>query len=254
MLGTYLHKYIKNSIPISCHKVEAMIIQRKAFKKQLDILNIEPGDVIINAIGIINKRKREPTEFMTVNSIFPRLLADYCEELGANLIHVSTDCVFDGSKGDYDECDIADDMSVYGMTKSAGEPTNCTVIRASIIGENRNNSQDLLEWVRTHKNTEITGWVDHLWNGITCLQFAKICDWLIIGQHFWNGVRHFYSPTPISKADLVEMISDIYGLNNSVIKINAPVACNRTLSTVYINSFKLPELRDQIIEQKNFTI
>lgn len=252
MLGTYLHKYLKDSIPVGKHEVEAMIIQNKAFYQQLQAYNFKRGDVIINAIGIINKRIKTSLEFMTVNSLFPRLLADYCEKHEIKLIHVSTDCVFDGKLGEYTENDLSDDISVYGISKFAGEPSNCTVIRVSIIGENKNNSQDLLEWVRTHKDTVITGWVNHIWNGITCLQFAKICEWIIENGDFWMGVRHFYSPTEISKADLVEMISTIYNLNNKINKIIGPSDCNRILSSIYIKTIIIPELEVQIKEQKGF--
>jgi len=190
MLGTYLHKYLKGSIPVTRNDVDAMVVQDKAFCEQLNSLNIHEFDVIINATGVINKRVKPEIEFYTVNSLFPRLLADYCEERHINLIHVSTDCVFSGTEGDYNEWSYLDDTSVYGMSKGAGEPQNCTVIRASIIGENKNNSQDLLEWVRTHRDSTITGWTNHIWNGITCLQFAKICEWIIEKENYWMGVRH----------------------------------------------------------------
>jgi dTDP-4-dehydrorhamnose reductase len=254
MLGNYLHKYLKGSIPITRKEVDALIIQNKNFYSQMDTLGIYYRDVIINATGIINKRIEPPIDFITVNALFPRLLADYCEKRGVKLIHVSTDCVFDGAQGHYNENDLSDDTSVYGMSKSAGEPLNCTVIRASIIGENKNNSKDLLEWVRTHKNVSITGWTNHIWNGITCLQFAKICRWVIENNNFWMGTRHFFSPKSVSKADLVEMISEIYELNNTVEKMSGPSDCDRTLSSIHKLGITIPDLRTQIIEQKNFNL
>jgi dTDP-4-dehydrorhamnose reductase len=254
MLGTYLHKYFEGSVPVTRKEVDALIIQYECFHSQLTNLAIKKGDVIINATGIINKRNESPLDFITVNALFPRLLADYCEKRGIKLIHVSTDCVFDGNKGDYTEDDLSDDTSVYGMSKAAGEPLNCTVIRASIIGENKNNSKDLLEWVRTHHNTTIEGWTNHLWNGITCLQLAKICEWVMANNYLWRGTRHFFSPSPISKADLVEMISDIYELNNKIKKIEGPSDCDRTLDSIYASEIFIPDLKTQIIEQKNFEL
>lgn len=254
MLGSYLHKYFTDSVTILRNKVDAMKVQKKDFYSQLNPLDMEGGDVVINAMGIINKRTNPPIEFFIVNSLFPRLLADYCEKRGVKLIHISTDCVFNGSKGSYHESDLADDTSVYGLSKSAGEPHNCTVIRASIIGENRNNSQDLLEWVRTHKNTTVPGWTNHIWNGVTCLQLAKICEWVIEKRFFWAGVRHVFSPDAVSKADLAEMISDVYELNNKIDKVRGPYDCDRTLSTLYPMPFTVPPLRTQIIEQKNFSL
>jgi len=254
MLGSYLHKYLSGSIPVTRHQLDAMKIQKKDFYEQIESLEIPRNSVIINAIGIINKRKKPDINFMIVNSIFPRLLAEYCESNFISLIHISTDCVFNGSRGVYTERDLPDDMSVYGISKSAGDCLNCTIIRASIIGENRMNNLDLLEWVRTHENTTLTGWINHIWNGVTCLQLAKICEWIINTNYFWQGVKHIYSPTVISKADLVEMISEIYGLNNKVEKISALVDCDRTLFSLNPIPFKIPDLRTQIIEQKNFEL
>ena len=254
MLGSYLYKYIRNSIPVTRDQLDATRIQKNEFYNQLENLGITPGDVIINAIGIINKRKKEPLDFMIVNSIFPRLLADYCENLSVNLIHISTDCVFSGSIGHYNENDLPDDDSVYGRSKALGDPNNCTVIRASIIGENKMNNLDLLEWVRSHKDTIITGWVNHIWNGVTCLELAKVCEWIIDNNFYWKGVKHIYSPTIVNKAELVEMINDVYGLNNKIEKASAPVDCNRTLSSVNPIPFPIPDLKTQIIEQKNFEL
>jgi len=254
MLGSYLYKHIKESVPIFRNQFEAMKIQEKNFHDQIELLGITQGSTIINAIGIINKRKKDPLEFMIVNAIFPRILADYCEKNEINLIHISTDCVFSGARGHYKENDLADDTSIYAISKSAGEPLNCTVIRASIIGENKNNCEDLLEWVRTHNNTVIPGWINHIWNGVTCLQLALICEWMIDNNYFWKGVRHIFSPSDVSKADLVEMINDIYGLNNRVLKTSSINDCDRTVASLYLQPFKIPELSIQIKEQKEFDL
>jgi dTDP-4-dehydrorhamnose reductase len=254
MMGSYLHKYLKTPIPIVRNQIEATKIPLKDLYSQLSLLGAEKNDVIINAIGITNKRKNEPIEFMIVNAIFPKVLADYCENYGINLIHISTDCVFSGSKGYYKENDLPDDSAIYGISKSLGEPSNCAVIRTSIIGENRANNLDLLEWVRSHKDTVITGWVNHIWNGVTCLELAKVCEWIINNNFYWKGVKHIYSPTTVNKAELVEMINDVYGLNNQIEKTSAPVDCDRTLSSINPIPFAIPNLRTQIIEQKNFEL
>lgn len=254
MLGSYLHKYIINSIPVTREHLDAARIGKNEFNDQLTKLGITSEDVIVNAIGVINKRKKEPLEFMIVNSVFPRLLADYCENISVKLIHISTDCVFSGLAGHYNENYIPDEDSVYGRSKALGDPNNCTVIRASIIGENRMNNLDLLEWVRSHEHTKITGWVNHIWNGVTCLELAKVCEWIINNDFYWKGVKHVYSPTIVNKAELIEMINDIYELNNEIEKVSAPVYCDRTLTSVDPIPFDIPDLRTQIIEQKNFNL
>ena len=254
MLGTYAHKYLPYSVGITREQVNALIIQKEHFYRQLNDLFIQPQDVIINCMGITNKYFNSNEEFIIVNSLFPRMLADYCEEKGAKMIHITTDCVFSGAEGNYCETDLHDDENIYGLSKSVGEPLNCTTIRTSIVGENRRNSLDLLEWVRKHKDTTINGWTNHLWNGITCLQFAKLCEKIIRTKAFWLGTRHIYSPSPITKADMVEFISDLYELNNVINKIEASNSCDRTLTSIYPTIFTIPPIGKQLIEQKEFKI
>jgi len=254
MLGTYVHKYFHHSVGVTREQVNALLIRKELFNKQLDRLTIQTDDVVINCIGITNKRTPNVDEFLVVNSLFPRLVADFCETKKAKMIHISTDCVFSGAEGMYCETDPHDDENIYGISKSVGEPTNCCVIRTSIIGENRKNSLDLLEWVRSHNNTTINGWKNHFWNGVTCLQFAKICESIIKDDLFWHGVMHVHSPGQINKADLVEYISNLYELNNTINKIDADIPCDRTLTSIYPNPFSIPTIQEQLIEQKNFKI
>jgi dTDP-4-dehydrorhamnose reductase len=138
------------------------------------------------------------------------------------------------------------------MSKSLGEPDNCTVIRTSIIGEEFKNFLSLIEWVKSNKDKTVNGYRNHIWNGITCLQFAKLCEHIINKNLFWNGVRHVFSPTSATKAQLVKLISDIYNLNVHVIAVETAIKCDRTLSTIYPIILEIPELYEQIKEQKEF--
>ena len=80
-----------------------------------------------------------------VNSLFPHLLSDYCSEIGTRLIHISTDCVYSGNKGNYSENDIPDPLDFYGRSKLLGELSNnnAITIRTSIIGPEINTSKGL---------------------------------------------------------------------------------------------------------------
>jgi len=254
MVGRYLNKYFSDSLTVTRDNLDALLIRQELFYHQMRMLNIQQGDVVINAMGLINKRNDEAYDFLVVNSIFPRLLADYCEKKQSNMIHISTDCVYDGAEGCYSEAYLHNSKHIYGLSKSLGEPNNCTVIRTSIIGESINSKKDLLEWVKSHKNTTIEGWTSHYWNGITCLQFAKICEHIISNNRFWHGVRHIYSPQSVSKAQLVAMINEIYELGNEVIFKDSGVYCNRILTSTYdLDEFQIPPIKDQIIEQKRWT-
>ena len=154
MLGRYLCKYLKNNnfhsltvVAISRDELDLTTVSEKDVENVLCKFNITDNDVVINAAGIINVMVdvvgKETTE--NVNSKFPHILANVCQKLNTKMIHITTDCVFSGDKGNYDENDTHDCNDVYGKTKSKGEPENCCVIRTSIIGEEVNHKRSLIE-------------------------------------------------------------------------------------------------------------
>ncbi|MFW6243405.1 MAG: LAGLIDADG family homing endonuclease, partial [bacterium] len=160
-------------------------------------------------------------------------------------------CVFDGLLGRYTEESLHNATDVYGKSKSLGEPKNATVIRTSIIGEEIGQNRSLVEWIKSNKDKEVRGYMNHFWNGVTCLQFAKICKNIIDNNNYWNGVKHVYSNT-VSKFDLVNMVSKIYELNIKIKEYNTTIKCDRSLSSVYNNTFNNPDLYKQIEEMKEF--
>ena len=119
------------------------------------------ADVFINAIGIIKPAmSKNIMDSIFINSIFPRMLAVECKSRNAKLIHITTDCVFSGKNGHYDENSPHDALDDYGKSKSLGEPENCMVIRTSIIGPETNNFYSLLEWVRQQGGKKINGFTN----------------------------------------------------------------------------------------------
>ena len=97
------------------------------------------------------------------------MLSKVCKELNVKMIHITTDCVFSGKVGNYDENDRHDCDDIYGKTKLDGEPKNSCVIRTSIIGESKN-ERGLLEWAKNTASQRITGYTNHWWKGVTCHQ------------------------------------------------------------------------------------
>ena len=102
--------------------------------------NIKNTDIIINCVGIIPQKYKMDNyrSFIRVNSLFPHRLQKIVEKIDAKLIHITTDCVYSGSNGLYKESDIHDEVNLYGVSKSLGEPENATIIRTSIIGHETN--------------------------------------------------------------------------------------------------------------------
>ena len=256
MLGTYVTKYF------SINGYEVVSVNRKNIDitkitdEMLMRSTIGEGDVVINCAGLIKQRAGTTEyDFIKINSMFPHMLAVTCESKGAKLIHVSTDCVFDGTWGGYDELSPHNAVDIYGRSKSLGEPSFATVVRTSIIGEEKSNFLSLLEWVKSNKGGIVNGFTNHYWNGITCLKFAEMCDYIIKNDLFWSSVKHIFSPSVISKCELVQLISDIYDLNISVIPTEGPNKCDRSLTTTR-KSIIIPieSLKEQILKMKQFEI
>jgi dTDP-4-dehydrorhamnose reductase len=190
-----------------------------------------------------------------INSIFPNMLCDFCNSKYVDLIHISTDCCFSGKKGHYAETDVPDPTDIYGMTKVAGEPMSCSVIRTSVIGESKDD-KSLLEWVKAQNGKTINGFTNHLWNGVTCLQLAVAISYIIRDSSWWRGVRHYSSET-VSKFLLVHDIAMVYSVGVYLNETNAPQGKDMTLNTIYKEPFgedTPPFILAQLIAQRDFLL
>lgn len=257
MLGSYVKSYLSKKytvIPFTRQDYDIVNLSIDS----LDFLlsnQIEQDDIVINCAGVIPQSSKQrdinTRLYFIINSIFPIILSMICDKYNCKMIHITTDCVFSGKAGNYDETSIPDERNDYGISKSLGEICKATIIRTSIIGEEINN-RSLLEWVKSNNGKEINGYVNHYWNGVTCLQLAKIIDNIIENNIFWNGVKHIFSPESVSKYELVSMINKIYDLNISINEFSTENSANKTLTSIYTNMFTIPNLFEQIMEMKNY--
>ena len=253
MLGRYVSTYLakqysvinvtRNDLNVECATKEDIIT---FFNKTA----VKDNDVIINCIGLIKPLidNTRTVAAIKINSLFPHILAENYN----NVIHITTDCVWSGKDGNYKEDDPHDALDVYGKTKSLGEPVNCTVIRTSIIGEEAHNNRSLVEWIKSRKDKDANGVLNHIWNGVTCLELAKYIEFVIKYNKYWKGVRHVFSPTSVTKDTLLKMVNKTYNLNININSINASVACDRSLNSNYDRYYDILELEDQIKEMKLF--
>lgn len=137
---------------------------------------IEHGfDVVINGVGITKRITDDPITAIEINSLFPHRLARICTDMGSRLIHISTDCVFSGLRGDYSEDDIPDPVDLYGRSKLLGEVTynNHLTVRTSCIGPELQTQHGLLEWFLAQKGT-ISGYAKVYWSGFTSMALSRI--------------------------------------------------------------------------------
>ena len=253
MLGTYINKVLSNSFNITLIKRETYDVLKNS-KEELEELfkKFNSNSIIINCIGLIPQTKEiEHIKYLKINSIFPKVLSILCIKYNFKMIHITTDCVFSGKKGLYNENDIKDELNIYGLSKAFGEDISATIIRTSIIGEQRNkNYLSLLEWLKSNSNKQVYGYINHYWNGLTCLQLAKIIEEIIIKKNFWNGVRHIYSNN-ISKYNLLKIINDVYNLNVDIIPLSHINTIDKTLTSIYTNLNDI-DIKTQIEELNKF--
>jgi dTDP-4-dehydrorhamnose reductase len=214
-------------------------------------------DVVINCIGLLVKDSIDrPDRAAIINSWFPHCLEQVFKDTLTKVIHLSTDCVFDGVKGNYIETDIHTELNYYGRSKSLGELNNDKDItfRMSIIGpELKTSGTGLMNWILTNSNKELQGWENALWNGITTLQLAKCIEKYIQNPTF-TGVYHLVNNNvSINKYELLYKINQIYQLDKHIIKTTGPKKVNKILiDTRQLIDFEIPNYDRQLQELKNF--
>ena len=266
MLGVAVYAYFKSV------GYEVVDIHRGNFDiTKQPITDLEPRlnatDAIINCAGVIKPRIKDMSieDVLKINSVFPKNLGKLGQHLDCPVIHITTDCVYSGKKGPYTESSLFDADDTYGMTKNAGEDKEWNInLRTSIIGEERLQSRSLLEWAKSQAGKAVNGFTNHLWNGITTLQFAKCVKliienedlmWFLTDPGFYR-LAHIYSPKDVNKFELLNIINTAYDLNLNITATEAVIPCDRRLRSIYSISddLKIPTLDIQLKELREFFV
>jgi len=169
--------------------------------------DVDP-DVMVNCIGII-KQLPESNDWNishAINTEFPHKLSTYAHAHDMQLIHISTDCVFDGRNGMYNENDIPDAVDIYGRTKFAGEVPDALTLRTSIIGREIATRHGLLEWFLSKQGTKVQGYKKSIFSGVTTNELSYLVSNLIGSGYGLSGLYHVASD-PISKFDLLTLVN-----------------------------------------------
>jgi dTDP-4-dehydrorhamnose reductase len=173
---------------------------------------IQP-DVVINCIGIIKQipGADDPLTAITVNAQLPHRISLISHNAGARLIHLSTDCVFNGKKGMYTENDQSNAEDLYGRTKYLGEVSypHCVTLRTSIIGHELKGRYGLIEWFLS-QTQKVRGFRKAIYTGFPTIELARIIRDYILPNPALSGVYHV-SSGPISKYDLLRLVAERYG-------------------------------------------
>lgn len=184
-------------------------------------------DVVINAIGVLNKACDEHTSTaIFLNGVLPHFLAETCSNLETRIIHMSTDCVYAGNTGPYTEMSFPDGRSYYDRSKAIGElrdEKNLT-LRNSIVGPDINeNGIGLFNWfMKQPVDKPINGFTKAMWTGLTTFELAKI---MLLVSEQWakgsstpNGLINMVYKSNISKFNLLKLFN--HYLRNDAVTIN----------------------------------
>ena len=210
-------------------------------------------DVVINAVGIVKQlpSSNDTIRMLTVNSIFPHCLNEFAAEFGFRLFCISTDCVFDGRRGDYSETDVPNATDLYGKSKNLGEvlSNNSLTLRTSIIGRELQTAHSLVEWFFSNQGKSVKGFGKAIYSGFPTIVLADIIRSLIFEHPELHGLYHV-SSNPISKYDLLEILDKAYG---SAIEIERDdtVKIDRSLDSTKFRNLTgfVPESWEAMIER-----
>lgn len=232
-------KYIKS---FACNAFDTETIAR--------VIKDGKYDTVINCIGVLNQYAENNHALAAfLNSYFPHFLAKTTEGADTQVIHMSTDCVFSGNKGDYIESDLRDNETFYGRSKALGEledEKNVTM-RDSIVGPDINpNGPSLLNWFMAQTD-EVKGFTNKMWTGLTTLELAKAME--AAAEERTHGLFNMVPERAISKYELLKLFN--HYLKNDSLKVNAVEGAPANLSlkrTRYEFSYLIPDYDKMVAE------
>lgn len=169
--------------------------------------------VVVNCIGVIKQlaAAKDPVTSIGINALHPHLAARASAARGARLIHISTDCVFDGTRGHYTEDDTTNATDLYGRTKALGEVTaaGCLTLRTSIIGRELSGASGLVEWFLSRRGDTAQGFTHAIFSGLTTLALSRVILQVIEAHPELTGLYHL-SADPIDKHRLLQLLDAAY--------------------------------------------
>ncbi|WP_306534127.1 SDR family oxidoreductase [Geobacter sp.] len=175
------------------------------------LASIQP-DIVINCIGLIKQLplSSDPLSAITVNAQLPHRISLISRTAGARMIHISTDCVFNGVRGNYTESDPSCAEDLYGQTKYLGEVTypHCVTLRTSIIGHELKGGYGLVDWFLAQEGS-VRGFTKAIYSGFPTIELARVISDYILPNQELSGLYHV-SSNPISKYELLRIIARRY--------------------------------------------
>lgn len=219
------------------------------FEKFIDEFKPE---VVINCIGILNKAAEDDHALAClVNGYLPNYLDSICQKKNIKFIHVSTDCVFDGKKGEYIEESFRDAANYYGLSKAVGEINNDKnlTLRTSIVGPDMNpNGIGLFQWFM-NQSKETNGFDKVIWTGVTTIEFAKAMEKSIANN--LTGLRHVVNNQKIDKYSLLNLFKQYFN-KEIVINKKSDYVSDKSLIRTTDFDFEVPSYNQMVKEMSEW--
>ncbi len=213
-------------------------------------------DVVINCIGLVKQLAQadDPLAAIPINAMLPHRLAGLCEMVRARFVHISTDCVFAGTRGQYREVDESDARDLYGRSKYLGEVDypHAVTLRTSIIGHELNSTHGLVGWFLAQQGA-VRGFTRAIFSGLPTIELARVIRDFVIPYPELTGTYHV-SVEPISKFELLSLIANAYG-KDITIKPDDKLVIDRSLDSSRFRQttgYAPPSWPDLVALMRNF--
>lgn len=262
MLGHVAAKFFKEKYGaqvIGClrSKTGAAWLDEDAFEIDLadpkaveDLIARHRPCTVINCAAV-NDASKGFEQLDSINTRLPRMIAALLDNIndGSKLIHISTDGVFSGSRGQYSENDSPDAQDLYGKSKLAGEVTHPPhlTIRTSIIGPDPFKSRGLMNWFLSQTGA-VKGFTHVFWSGVTTLELVRFIDHAI--ERNISGLIHLASGK-ISKYEILVLLKSVFEKEIDIQKEESVTSDRSLISTRSEVAYRVPPLREMLGQLKS---
>lgn len=251
---TKLNKYkIYNLSRSNSNQNNFYICDVKDSKHLLKIITEVNPEVVVNCIGLLNDdANKNSKEANLINSILPNYLIEISNNLKFRLIQISTDCVFSGLTGNYNEYSLKDSKDIYGKTKSKGEfdLKGHLTLRTSIIGPDLNkDGKGLFQWIMKQSG-KVQGYTNVIWTGVTSLELSKAIDYAISNNI--DGIWNLTNEKSISKYDLLKKIIKEFELANITVEKFSQYKSDKSLKSIRNINYEVPNYKSMLKDLKEY--
>ena len=164
--------------------------------------------------------ERDPEGAWRVNAEGTAAVARACRALGARLVAVSTDYVFDGAAGPYGEDDLPNPRGAYARSKRCGEDAalllapDCAVARVAVVFSGRPGAKSTFATQvveRLGRGEEVKAFSDQIVSPTLAESAAAMCLELLL-EHDLRGVLHTTGATALDRVDFARRVAARFGL------------------------------------------